>query len=85
MYQFELQKENEAKTRKEDSVIEAIIKDAKMEIPDAMMETEQRSIINEFSQRLQMQGMNIEQYYMYTGLNEEKMMEQVKERLAQLQ
>lgn len=73
------QKENEAKTRKEDAVIEAIIKDAKMEIPDAMMETEQRSIINDFSQRLQMQGMNIEQYYMYTGLNEEKMMEQVKE------
>ena len=73
------QKENEAKTRKEDAVIEAIIKDAKMEIPDAMMETEQRSIINDFSQRLQMQGMNIEQYYTYTGLNEEKMMEQVKE------
>ena len=73
------QKENEAKTRKEDAVIEAIIKDAKMEIPDAMMETEQRSIINDFSQRLKMQGMNIEQYYMYTGLNEEKMMEQVKE------
>ena len=73
------QKENEAKTRKEDAVIEAIIKDAKMDIPDAMMETEQRSIINDFSQRLQMQGMNIEQYYMYTGLNEEKMMEQVKE------
>ena len=73
------QKENEAKTRKEDAVIEAIIKDAKMDIPDAMMETEQRSIINDFSQRLQMQGMNIEQYYKYTGLNEEKMMEQVKE------
>lgn len=73
------QKENEAKTRKEDAVIEAIIKDAKMDIPDAMMETEQRTIINDFSQRLQMQGMNIEQYYMYTGLNEEKMMEQVKE------
>ena len=73
------QKENEAKTRKEDAVIEAIIKDAKMEIPDAMMETEQRSIINDFSQRLKMQGMNIEQYYTYTGLNEEKMMEQVKE------
>ncbi len=73
------QKENEAKTRKEDAVIEAIIKDAKMDIPDAMMETEQRSIINDFSQRLKMQGMNIEQYYTYTGLNEEKMMEQVKE------
>ena len=73
------QKENEAKTRKEDAVIEAIIKDAKMDIPDAMMETEQRSIINDFSQRLKMQGMNIEQYYKYTGLNEEKMMEQVKE------
>ena len=73
------QKENEAKTKKEDAVIEAIIADAKMDIPEAMLKTEQRSIVNDFSQRLQMQGMNIEQYYMYTGLDEAKMMEQVKE------
>ena len=72
-------KADEAKTKKEDAVIAAIIEDAKMDIPEAMLKTEQRSIVRDFSERLQMQGMNIDQYYMYTGLNEEKMMEQVKE------
>ena len=72
-------KESEAKTKKEDAVVEAIIADAKMDIPEAMLATEQRAIVSDFSQRLQMQGMNIEQYYTYTGMNEEKMMEQVKE------
>ena len=72
-------KADEAKTKKEDAVIAAIIEDAKMDIPEAMLKTEQRSIVRDFSERLQMQGMNIDQYYMYTGTNEEQMMEQVKE------
>ena len=72
-------KEAEAVTKKEDAVIAKIIENASMDIPEAMMQTEQRGIVNDFSQRLAMQGMNIEQYYMYTGTNEEKMMEQVKE------
>ena len=72
-------KTEEAKTKKEDAAVEVVIANSQMEIPDAMLETEQRGLVSDFSQRLQMQGMNIEQYYMYTGLNEEKMMEQVKE------
>ena len=72
-------KEAEATTKKEDAVIAKIIENATMDIPEAMLQTEQRGIVNDFSQRLAMQGMNIEQYYMYTGMNEEKMMEQVKE------
>ena len=68
-------KADEAKTKKEDAVIAAIIEDAKMDIPEAMLKTEQRSIVRDFSERLQMQGMNIDQYYMYTGVNVEKMME----------
>ena len=72
-------KADEAKTKKEDAVIAAIIEDAKMDIPEAMLKTEQRSIVRDFSERLHMQGMNIDQYYMYTGTNEEQMMEQVKE------
>lgn len=69
----------EATTKKEDAVIAKVIENATMDIPEAMLQTEQRGIVNDFSQRLTMQGMNIEQYYTYTGMNEEKMMEQVKE------
>ena len=49
-----------------------------MELPEAMIETQQRQIFNEFAQRLQMQGMNMDQYLQYTGNTVDKMLEQVK-------
>ena len=49
-----------------------------MELPEAMVETQQRQIVNDFAQRLQMQGMNMDQYLQYTGNTVDKMLEQVK-------
>ena len=49
-----------------------------MEIPQAMLETQQRQIVDEFSQRLRMQGLSLEQYFQFTGLDAQKMLEQVK-------
>lgn len=71
-------KEAEAKDKKEEAVIEAIIADAQMEIPDAMIETQQRQMVDDFAQRLSMQGLTLEQYFQFTGLDAEKMLEQVK-------
>ncbi len=71
-------KEAEAKDKKEEAVIEAIIADAQMEIPDAMIETQQRQMVDDFAQRLSMQGLTLEQYFQFTGLDTEKMLEQVK-------
>lgn len=71
-------KEKEAKGVKEDAVIEAIIKDSDMEIPDAMVETQQRQMVDDFAQRIQMQGLSIDQYFQYTGSNYDMMVEQVK-------
>lgn len=71
-------KEEEAKNAKESKVIEAIVEDSKMEIPDAMVSTTQRQMVDEFAQRIQMQGLSIEQYFQFTGLTPEKMMEQAK-------
>lgn len=71
-------KEEEAKNAKESKVIEAIVEDSKMEIPDAMVSTTQRQMVDEFAQRIQMQGLSLEQYFQFTGLTPEKMMEQVK-------
>lgn len=71
-------KETEAKNKKEDAVIQAIIDDSDMEVPDAMLETQQRQTVDEYAQRLQMQGLSIEQYFQFTGLDYEKMLEQVK-------
>ena len=49
-----------------------------MEIPDAMVETQQRQMLDEFAQRIQMQGLSMEQYMQFTGLTPQAMLEQVK-------
>ena len=71
-------KASEAKAKKEDEAVKAVIEDSEMELPDAMIETQQRQIVNDFAQRLQMQGLNMDQYLQYTGSTVEKMLEQVK-------
>jgi len=71
-------KEQDAKNAKEDAVIEAIIEDSQMEIPDAMVATQQRQMVDDFAQRLQMQGMNMDMYCQYTGQTPAAMMESVK-------
>ena len=71
-------KEADAKGAKEDAVIDAIVENAQMEIPDAMVETQQRQTIDEFGQRLQMQGMTVDQYLQYTGLTREALVDQMK-------
>ncbi len=68
----------DAKAAKEDAVIDAIIEDAAMDIPEAMLVTQQRQMVEDFAQRIQQQGLNIEQYFQFTGLTAEKFMEQVK-------
>ena len=71
-------KEDEIRNAKEDAVITAIIEDAKMDIPEAMITTQQRQMVDEFAQRMQSQGLSMEQYFQFTGLSMEKMLEQVR-------
>lgn len=73
-------KAEDAKTKKEDEVIEAIVSDATMDIPAAMIETQQRQMVEEFAQQLSMQGLSLEQYFMFTGMTKETMLEQTKPR-----
>ncbi len=71
-------KESEAKSEKEDAVIDAIINDSDIELPEAMIETQQRQMVDEFAQRIQMQGLSLEQYYQFTGSSYEMLVEQVR-------
>ena len=75
---IEERKAASAKAKKEDAVIEKIIEGAKMEIPDAMVKTQAEQGVDEFAQRLQMQGMSIEQYLQYMGGSIDAMVEQYK-------
>ena len=71
-------KEKEAKTAKENALVEKAIENAQMEIPDAMIETQARQMVDDFAQRLQMQGLSMQQYMQYTGMDVAKMVEQMK-------
>ncbi len=70
--------EETAKAEKEDAVIDAIIAEAQMEIPDAMVETQQRQMVQEFAQRMQAQGISMDQYMQFTGATPDILLEQAK-------
>ncbi|MCR5419477.1 MAG: trigger factor [Lachnospiraceae bacterium] len=71
-------KETEAKSKKEDAVIEAIVNDSKMDIPDAMIETQTRQMAQDYAGRLQQQGLSLEQYFQFTGMDSDKFLEQMR-------
>ena len=75
---LEDKKANEAKRAKEDAAVDKVIENAQMDIPEAMVTTQQKQMIDEFAQRMQMQGLSMEQYFQFTGATLDKMMEQVK-------
>jgi len=68
----------DAKAAKQDAVIDKIIETSSMDIPEAYIKTEQRQMVNEFAQRMQAQGLSMEQYMQFTGATVEKLLEQVK-------
>ncbi len=75
---IEERKAADAKAKKEDAVIEKIIEAAQMEIPEAMIETQAENLVDDFAQRLMMQGMSLEQYAQYTGATVASMTNQMK-------
>ena len=73
-----VRKENEAKAKKEDEAIAKIIETSKMDIPEAMINTQVNRMLEDFAQRLQSQGLSVEQYFQYTGVTAEKIIEDMK-------
>ena len=71
-------KEKTAKTAKENALVDKVIENAQMDIPEPMIELEVRQMADEFAQRMQMQGLSMEQYMQYTGLTSEKLLEEMK-------
>ena len=73
-------KEEDARRVKEDAVIEKIIEGAQMEIPDAMVEFQSEQMMEDFAQRMQAQGLSLQQYFQFSGMTAEKYKEQMKPR-----
>ncbi len=68
-------KADEAKNKKENAVLEKLIEAAEMDIPEAMITSQVEQSIDEYAQQLRRQGLSLEQYFMFTGLDREKMAE----------
>lgn len=72
------EKENRAKTVKENRVVDKIVENAKVELPELMVETKVDGTIDDYSRQMMSQGMSIDDYMKYTGMTMEKLREQVK-------
>ena len=72
---LQVKKEKAAKNTKEGLVIDQIIENSTMEIPDPMLETTKEQMLNEFSQQLSYQGLSVDQYFQFTGMTKEKFLE----------
>jgi len=68
-------KADEAKNKKENAVLEKLIEAAEMDIPEAMITSQVEQSIDEYAQQLRRQGLSLEQYFKFTGLDREKMAE----------
>ncbi len=64
---------------KENAALEAAVKNAEMEIPQAMIDSQAEDMVNEFGERLQMQGMRLEQYLQFTGMSMSQIVDQYKD------
>ena len=75
---LEDKKANEAKRAKEDAAVDKAIENAQMDIPEAMLMTQCRQMLDDFSRRMQSQGLSMDQYFQFTGMTADKMMEDMK-------
>ena len=71
-------KETAAKNAKEAAAVEAAVANAEMDIPDAMVDGQVRQMANDFARRIQSQGLTVDQYFQFTGMTAEKLMDQMK-------
>ena len=71
-------KEKEARTAKENAAVDKAIENAQMDIPDLMIQTQCRQMMDDFARRMQQQGLSMNQYFQFTGQSMDKMMEDMK-------
>ncbi len=71
-------KQKEAAIENENRVVEKVVENASMEIPEKMLETQVQNMINDYARRMQNQGMPMEQYMQYTGMTLESLQEQTR-------
>lgn len=71
-------KEKEAENEKKSALVDMAVNNATMEVADAMVDVEAQQMIDSYAQRMQSQGLTMEQYLQYIGMTKEQLIEQTK-------
>lgn len=71
-------KKEEAKTERENKIVDAAVEASEMDIPEAMIEEQIQQMTEEFAQRLSYQGLSLEQYLQFTGTDAQKFADDMK-------
>ena len=70
-------KEEALKREKEEEIVNKIVENSEMEIPEQMVETQVRQMTQEFQQRIQSQGLSLQQYMQFTGMTQQSLIEEI--------
>ena len=73
------QKATEAENTEKEEAINKATENTTIDIPEAMVNTELDRMIQEFGQRIQQQGLDLQTYYQISGQNEDQLREQMKD------
>ena len=71
-------KEKEAATENEDNVVQKVVENSTMEIPEPMIESQVNNMVNDYARRMQSQGLSLDQYMKFTGMTIESLKDQMK-------
>lgn len=71
-------KKEEANTARENKIVDLVVENAQMDIPDAMIEEQVQQMTDEFAQRLSYQGLSFEQYLQFSGMDAQKFADDMK-------
>ncbi|WP_252502801.1 trigger factor [Sporosarcina sp. Marseille-Q4943] len=73
------EKKSAAETAMRDDLVEAAARNAEIDIPEVMIDSEVDRMMDEFGQRLQMQGMNLDLYFQFSGQDEAALRAQMRD------
>lgn len=71
-------KQKAAATENEDHVVEKVVENAAMDIPEPMIDSQVSNMVNDYARRMQSQGLSLDQYMKFTGMTIETLREQMK-------
>jgi trigger factor len=71
-------KQQQATTENENNVVEKVVSNASMEIPEAMIEEQVSNTLEDYARRMRSQGLTMEQYMQFTGMTEERLREDIR-------